>query len=244
MQNRIGPRPGHTEECRSRMEGEIDKLTDDDRLKRVKERQDHFAAVEVEKGDARQEDPRQQDTNEPAPHADEAADVAAHPTTPAGAKKSTIFFDIGSPGMADAEMGEEEARFEDGPAGSSDRRLLTPVRILPNTAIPIELDDAPVTGGERRIRSPVRRPPTKRRAQTGDMFTHDDEPSTEKVIVDEPDDQDADLGGLVIAHPGVGVSLLGKVGGQDKDRVIAAPEVGVLLTAPESRPPGSRPPGS
>ena len=35
MQNRVGPRPGHTEACRSRMEGEIAKLDDDDRLKKV-----------------------------------------------------------------------------------------------------------------------------------------------------------------------------------------------------------------
>ena len=57
------------------------------------------------------------------------------------------------------------------------------------------LDDGPGCGSDRRVVTPVRRPPTKRRAVTGDMYTHDDEPSTKKAIVDEPDD-DVDIGNL------------------------------------------------
>ena len=63
----------------------------------------------------------------------------------------------------------------------------------------------------------------------GHMFTHDDEPSTKMVIRVDGDDDIANMSNLVIAHPGVGDLLSGKVGCQSRDRVIAAPEVCVLL---------------
>ena len=74
-----------------------------------------------------------------------------------------------------------------------------------------------------------RRPPIKRKATTGLMFTHDDEPSTNIVVRDDGVDDIANMSILVIFHLGVGDLLPGKVGCQSEDRMIAAPEVGVLL---------------
>ena len=126
-------------------------------------------------------------------------------------------------------MEDGEGILADGPAGPSDRRVLTPGPRVPTTEEDIVLADGPEIGGERRIKSPVRRPAIKRRALTEQMFTHEDEPDTKKTILDEPEG-DIDIGNLVIAHPGGGVLLSGKVGCQVVDRVIAVPEVGVLLT--------------
>ena len=47
QQHRIGPRPGHSEACRARLEGEISKVDDDDRLQKYRERRDDFVAGKI-----------------------------------------------------------------------------------------------------------------------------------------------------------------------------------------------------
>ena len=232
QQNRVGPRPGQSEACRARMESEIAKNEDDDRMMKVQERHDHFAAEKVAEGDQeRGEDPRKPEDNEPKPRDEGGATDDATPSTPATGKRNPIFFEIDTPPgfRPDAEMENGEDVLADGPAGPSDRRVLTPGPHVPTIEEDIVLADGPEIGGERRIKPPVRRPAIKRRALTEQMFTHEDEPDTKKTILDEPEG-DIDIGNLVIAHPGGGVLLPGKVGCQVEDRVIAVPEVGVLLT--------------
>ena len=85
----------------------------------------------------------------------------------------------------------------DGPSGSSDRRVLSPDRRPPAMNDDIVLADGPGAGNERRVRTPARGAPTKRRALTGDMLTHADEPATKKSIVDDPED-DFQMGGLAV----------------------------------------------
>ena len=131
--------------------------------------------------------------------------------------------------IGDDDMKDADIAWEDGPAGSSDRRIASPSRKQPAIDTETVLADGPGGGNEKRLKTPNRHPPSKRRAATGGMFTHDDEPATKKNIVDEPDDDDIDISALAKAHPGVGVLLPGKDGGQAEDRVLAAPEVGVLL---------------
>ena len=93
QQNRVGPRPGHSENCRARLETEIAKVEGDDRTQRVQERQDHFVAAVVADSDkTRLQDPRQEDSNEPI---DAGAADGAAPSTPVGGEGVTKFFDIG-----------------------------------------------------------------------------------------------------------------------------------------------------
>ena len=66
-QNQIGARAPHSEQCRQRMEGEIGKDEDDIRMKKVQERQDHFAAMKVAEGEDKDErvaEPRQVEKEE------------------------------------------------------------------------------------------------------------------------------------------------------------------------------------
>ena len=62
-QNQMGPRRGHSELCRRRLEEEIAKDDNDKRADKVKERQDHYVAQKVEEGEdaQRDQDPRQDD---------------------------------------------------------------------------------------------------------------------------------------------------------------------------------------
>ena len=130
-------------------------------------------------------------------------------------------------------MGDGETMWEDGPAGSSGRRVLTLARRTPTIDEEFILADGPDTGGDRRVKTPARRPPTKRRALTGDMFTHEDKQDTKRSTVDDGDD--VDLGHLVIAQPGVGVELPGKIGGQSEDQVSASLAVGDPSAGPSRR---------
>ena len=232
MQNKIGPRPGHTEECRNRMEAAIDKVEGDDTVKKAQERQDHFAAAQIEAGceeDKRAQDPRQEPIGEGDPEMQGGSgDNENPPSTPAGAKNNATHFDIDqSPN--DTDMKFEDVVFEDGPAASTDRRVKTPVSHPPTLEEELFLEDAPEMKVDRRLKTPTRPPATKRRALVGEMYTHDDEPDTKKIVTDEPDDN-AMLGNLVFAHPGGGALLPGKVGCHDENRVIAVPEVGDVLT--------------
>ena len=226
QQNKLGPRAGHSEACRARLEEEISKIEGDDRLQKVQDRQDHFVASKVAEGDkARVDDPRQNENNEPSAQGD-----AAPTSTAANIPEQ---YDIGQDddmiSIGDGDMQDVEIAWEDGPSGSTERRLASPSRKKPAIDTETALEDGPGGGNERRLKTPTRRPPSKRRAATGGMFTHDDEPATKKNIVDEPDDEDIDISALAKTHPGVGVLLPGKDGGQTEDRVLAAPEVGVLL---------------
>ena len=222
------PDSGIPEACRARLETEIAKVEDDDRMQKVQDRHDHFAATKVSEGDrARVDDPRQQKSEEPKPQRDEGAGDDAPPATPSAARKNPIFCDIGnhSPGpRADAEMGDGETVWQDWPAGSSDRRVLAPARRTPTIDEEFIVADGPDTGGDRRVKTPSRRPPTKRRALTGDMFTHEDEPNTKRSTIDDGDD--VDLGRLLIAQPGVGAEFPWKIGGQSEDQASASLAVG------------------
>ncbi len=148
----------------------------------------------------------------------------APPATPSSKDKKTMFFDIGadSPGApGDVDMEDEEATLADGPSGSSDRRVLSPDRRPPAMNDDLILADGPGAGNERRVRTLSRGAPTKRRALTGDMFTHADEPATKKSIIDDPEDA-FQMGVLAFAaqrgsKPGV---ISGQSGG--KDQVFAA----------------------
>jgi hypothetical protein len=220
------------------MEEEIRKIEDDDRLQKVQDRQDHFVAIKIAEGDeARVDDPRQKQSNEPTAQGDAAPserDASQNPRASPSAPARTVpeQFDIGQDddimNVGDDDMNDAEIAWEDGPAGSSDRRIASPNRKQPAIDIEITLVDGPDGGNEKRLKTPTRRPPSKRRAATGGMFTHDDEPATKKNLVEESDD-DVDISALASAHPGVGVFLPGKPGRQADDRVLAAPEVGVLL---------------
>ena len=126
MQNRIGPWPGHTEQCRERLETEIGKVEGDDTMEKVKERHDHFAEAQIIAGDKRASDPRQADEDEPKPQAQGGEHVDATPSTPAGKQDNAIHFDIDE-SPVDVGMDDAEIEFEDGPAGSTDRRVRSPV---------------------------------------------------------------------------------------------------------------------
>ena len=91
QQNKVGPRPGHTEACRARLETEIAKVEDDDRMQTVQDRPDHFAATKVSEGDeARVDDPRQQKSEEPKPQRDEGAGDDAPPAAPSAPQELNL----------------------------------------------------------------------------------------------------------------------------------------------------------
>ena len=66
MVNQLGPRVGHTEPCRARVEKAIAEDENDDRTKKAKERADHFVEQQIKadpRSTLRGEGPRQE--NEP-----------------------------------------------------------------------------------------------------------------------------------------------------------------------------------
>ena len=184
-------------------------------MQKDQDRQDHFVATKIAEGEnAWVDDPRQNETNEPNAQGDAQEREGAIPSAPASRVPEQ--FDIGQDdemvSIGDDDMKDAEIVWEDRPAGSSDRRIAYPSRKQPSIDIETTLADGPGAGNAKSLKTPTRQPPSKRRAATGDMFTHGDEPATKKNIVDEPDD-DIDINALVSAHPGVGVLVPGKVGG-------------------------------
>ena len=111
----MGPRAAHAEACRARLEGAIAADEDDDRTKKVQERQDHFAAQKVAEGDEdvkRGTDPRPEGDQEDAPVQEEDMN---------GAER----FNIGSPAREKDGGGDD---LEDAHTLVSERRVKTPVR--------------------------------------------------------------------------------------------------------------------
>ena len=103
------------EECRTRIEEVIGIDETDDRAKKVKDRFDHYAAQQVEEGDVRGKDPRQEDE----PKEDTASELAEEEAMGTGAEKC----DIGTPGKMSAEdEGPGSDDLADGPNTTSERR--------------------------------------------------------------------------------------------------------------------------
>ena len=128
------------------MEGEIRKIEEDDCLQKVQDRQDHFVATKIAEGDkARVNDPRQNENNEPSAQGD------ATPSAPAG--RTPEQFDIGQDdemvSIGDDDKKDAEIVWEDGPAGSSDRRIASPSRKQPAIDTESTLADGPGGGNEK-----------------------------------------------------------------------------------------------
>ena len=116
----------------------------------------------------------------------------------------------------DEDMQDAEVTSADGPAGSSDRKVLSPDRRPPAMDSELILAIGPGACNERRIRTPARQPPSQGRATAGDILTHNDEPATKKSIIDDPG-KDIDIGDLEFAaQSGI---MPGVIGGQPEDRV-------------------------
>ena len=88
------------------------------------------------------------------------------------------------------EVEEEKLEFEDGPADSTENRVRIPIVHASPKPEPVVLEDAPDAGVDIRLGSLVRAPAVKRKAQTGGMFTHDDEPDVKTRPIE---DESADL---------------------------------------------------
>ena len=111
----MGPRVGHSEECRVRIEQAIAKDVGDERSNKAKERIDHYIAQRVEAGD---EDRSAQEVNDPR---------GSEPTPAADEERSAPQeFDIGCPGKEVRMDGADD--LDDGPIAVSERRFRTPVR--------------------------------------------------------------------------------------------------------------------
>ena len=160
LENQIGPRQGHSEICRSRIEKAIAEDETDDRTRKAKERADHHmyqrtkADNEEEK---RAEDPRPEGEPNPssASSGQQQQKPIGEPTTPAKTADGGERFLIGTPGRPDDDMGVQQDELEEGPNVVSERRL----------------------------QSPARAPATKRK-----VGIHDEESSTKVIIRDDGDD--------------------------------------------------------
>ena len=123
LQVGVGPRVGHSEACRNRLEQKIAEDPGDSRAQKAKDRIDHYVAqttfpeerIEVEREDPREKEP-DHDAQE-IPKASEDIQMQAEQ------------YDIGSPVRERRDPHEDE--LEDGPTGVSERRVATPVRPTP-----------------------------------------------------------------------------------------------------------------
>ena len=128
IQNQIGPRAGHSEVCRERIERAIAEDVTDDRAAKAKERLDHYVAQQtepqVEVAEERVGDPREE-VHEP------------DPVQPADAE----YFEIGSPGKNIDMEGADD--LDDGPASVSERRFRSPIRAPPTKRRNVIHEDEP-----------------------------------------------------------------------------------------------------
>ena len=127
LETQMGPRVGHTEACRARLEKAIADDESDDRTKKAKDRADHYLGQQVE--------PDARDGGDPRPEGEPSFEVATplkksdHDTSADPAREE---FDIGTPGRVSEDgMAIEEEELEDGPNAVSERRIQTPVRAPP-----------------------------------------------------------------------------------------------------------------
>ena len=241
MQNNLGPRAGHSEECRLRLEQAIAGDGDDDRQKKVKERLDHYTA-ELNKEEEEKERVKDPRTEEPM----EVQEV------PKVQEKEELVgperFLIGSPEKGVKEDDSQE--FDDGPTSVSERKVRTPMR-----------NSAP-----KRKESIHSEEPDTKKIILGDLTDDEDGDmadisAIEERRVDEKIVSQAILGKdlhdvysnarvrlaierqsaehmmkLESAAPEVGGQLAGVIGGQPGIRKSTPPEVGVLLTGVEEGP--------
>ena len=123
LQNKLGTRTGHTEECRTRIEKAVSESAEADRVSKVHERIDHYAtqvAAEDPRVEEREGDPREEDATAAVPVPEVAEDEQM-----VGPEE----FQIGSPEKAGRDSGDQE--LDDGPTTHSERRVRTPVRAPP-----------------------------------------------------------------------------------------------------------------
>ena len=127
MENQIGPRAGHSEECRARMEKAIAEDKEDDRTKKAKERADHYMYVKT----APENEPRaKNDEGADDPHREsEPNQPPATPVSQKSAEQARAEFDIGTPGRTiNDDMNIDGDELDEGPNIASEKRVKTPVR--------------------------------------------------------------------------------------------------------------------